>query len=315
MRCGSLWAFGPSAHRAHASLRALPGFGADSRSLNRRGGRRPRPPLVSLPRKYRRSARCPRAALVFAHAFGSLCRLWRQQPTGLTLPSGAPSGRFALRATAHRADASLRCPKPCAAAQKSERCECPKGTRNAPRSNTLLSCMTHKRRGHPLPGGAAPLLFKKHYHLERPAFLASLRSLATLDGLCRRKRWRPPASSCIKPRFLRPGCSIIRASLTVALMVSLPRFGSLWAFGPTAHRADASLRAFGHTKRSRAAGAGEARTHGASGGRGDAPTAAGAGACSGASADWDKEHGPAGTAAGCGEARFLLPVAQSFALP
>ena len=43
--------------------------------------------------------------------------------------------------------------------------------------------------------------------------------------------------------FLAPGCSIIRASLTVALMVSLPRFGSLWAFGPTAHRADASLRA------------------------------------------------------------------------
>ena len=39
------------------------------------------------------------------------------------------------------------------------------------------------------------------------------------------------------------GCSIIRASLPVALMVSLPRFGSLWAFGPTAHRADASLRA------------------------------------------------------------------------
>ena len=44
-----------------------------------------------------------------------------------------------------------------------------------------------------------------------------------------------------------PGCSIIRASLTVALMVSLPRFGSLWAFGPSAHRAHASLRATGHT--------------------------------------------------------------------
>ena len=29
-----------------------------------------------------------------------------------------------------------------------------------------------------------------------------------------------------------------------ALMVSLPRFGSLWAFGPSAHRARASLRAF-----------------------------------------------------------------------
>ena len=44
-----------------------------------------------------------------------------------------------------------------------------------------------------------------------------------------------------------PGCSNIRASLTVALMVSLPRFGSLWAVGPSAHRAHASLRATGHT--------------------------------------------------------------------
>ena len=35
-----------------------------------------------------------------------------------------------------------------------------------------------------------------------------------------------------------PGCSIIRASLTVALMVSLPRFGSLWSLRaqvPTGH--------------------------------------------------------------------------------
>ena len=82
-RFGSLWAFGPSAHRAHASLRATgltlpsvplqsgfvsPGF---PRSLNRRGGRWPRPPLVSLP------------------TFGKLCHLRWQQPTGLTLPSGA----------------------------------------------------------------------------------------------------------------------------------------------------------------------------------------------------------------------------------
>ena len=73
-----------------------PGF---SRSLNRRGGRWPRPPLVSLPRKYRRSARWPRAArvfarsqisafcalprtaLVFAHACGSLCAT-RNSPQG-----------------------------------------------------------------------------------------------------------------------------------------------------------------------------------------------------------------------------------------
>ena len=42
-----------------------------------------------------------------------------------------------------------------------------------------------------------------------------------------------------------PGCSIIRAALTVARMVSLPRCKSLWVFGPTAHRAGASLRATG----------------------------------------------------------------------
>ena len=48
---------------------------------------------------------------------------------------------WAFGPSAHRAHASLRAcrglgqrPKPCAAAQKSERCECPKGTRNAPRS-------------------------------------------------------------------------------------------------------------------------------------------------------------------------------------
>ncbi len=42
-----------------------------------------------------------------------------------------------------------------------------------------------------------------------------------------------------------PGCSIIRAALTVARMVSLPRCKSLWVVGPTAHRAGASLRATG----------------------------------------------------------------------
>ena len=41
-----------------------------------------------------------------------------------------------------------------------------------------------------------------------------------------------------EPRFLRPGCSIIRASLTVALMVSLPRSRSLFHLRwqvPTGH--------------------------------------------------------------------------------
>ena len=54
-----------------------PGF---PRSLNRRGGRWPRPPLVSLP------------------TFRSLCHLRWQQPTGLTLPSGAGrAGRACCR--------------------------------------------------------------------------------------------------------------------------------------------------------------------------------------------------------------------------
>ena len=107
-----------------------------------------------------------------------------------------PLGRFALCATAHRADASLRCPKPCAAAQKSERCECPKGTRNAPRSNTLLSCMTHKRRGHPPPGGAAPPLFQKTLSLERPAFLAPF-GRSQRSRLLLRQRF---LGRCPKPR-------------------------------------------------------------------------------------------------------------------
>ena len=83
-----------------------PGF---PRSLNLRGGRWPRPPLVSLPRKYRRSARCRAQPLYlltpsgrFATFGGNSPQGWRflsahlrvalrfaQQPTGLTLPSGA----------------------------------------------------------------------------------------------------------------------------------------------------------------------------------------------------------------------------------
>ena len=140
----------PRAPPGPAPAPAVGRFGgaARPRSLNRRGGRWPRPPLVSLPRKYRRSARWPRAALVFAHAFRSL---------------------WAFGPSAHRAHASFR------------------------------------------------------------------RTFGSLWSL------RPKC----------PGCSIIRASLTVALMVSLPRFGSLCASRkcppgtrfPSRHRAHASLRA------------------------------------------------------------------------
>ena len=100
------------------------------------------------PRKYRRSVRWPRAALVFAHAFRSLCRLRWQVPTGHTLPFGPPSGRFAAFCgnsppgwrfpPRHRAGASLRCPKTCAAAQPRKRCERPKAARNAAHSTRIV---------------------------------------------------------------------------------------------------------------------------------------------------------------------------------
>ena len=109
-------------------LRPLPGFGAapqnlcrstTSQALRAAKGRKkrgsfhlhrfphPPPPLVSLPSQISAFCALPRTALVFAHAFRSLCHLRWQVPTGHTLPFGPPSGRFALRATAHRADASL----------------------------------------------------------------------------------------------------------------------------------------------------------------------------------------------------------------
>ena len=105
-----------------------------------------------------------------------------QQPTGLTLPSGAPSPvpqhKKASVASARRAQETR-----------------PRST--PPRISAQTARPSSTRRGR-----AASI--QKTLSLERPAFLASLRSLATLDGLCRRKRRRPPASSCIKPRFLLP---------------------------------------------------------------------------------------------------------------
>ena len=52
---------------------------------------------------------------------------------------------------------------------------------------------------------------------------------------------------------------------------------------------------------------GQPRPHGASGRRGDAPAAVGAGARGGSLAGWDNKQGPAICAAACHEPRFLLP--------
>ena len=150
-------------------LRPLPGFGAapqnlcrstTSQALRAAKGRKkrgsfhphrfphPPPPLVSLPSQISAFCALPRAALVFAHAFRSLCHLRWQVPTGHTLPFGPPSGRFAAFGgnsppgrrfpPRHRADASLRCPKTCAAAQPRKRCERPKAARNAAHSTRIV---------------------------------------------------------------------------------------------------------------------------------------------------------------------------------
>ena len=132
-RCPTSGRFGPSAQvpTGHTLPCAPAGVWGSSRSLNRRGGRWPRPPLVSLPRKYRRSVRWPRTALVFAHAFRSL---WASGPSAHRAHASfrrTSRSLWASGPTAHRADAPLRCPKNLCRSTKRERCERPKGARNA----------------------------------------------------------------------------------------------------------------------------------------------------------------------------------------
>ena len=89
--------------------------------------------MVSLPRKYRRSVRWPRTALVFAHAFRSL---WASGPSAHRAHASfrrTSRSLWASGPTAHRADAPLRCPKNLCRSTKRKRCERPKGARNAAR--------------------------------------------------------------------------------------------------------------------------------------------------------------------------------------
>ncbi len=222
-----------TAHRADASLRRAHGFAVLANIGVLRAGRAQPLYLLTPAGRFalRATAHRADASLRRAHGFAALANIgvlragraqplylltpsgrFAQQPTGLTLPSGAPSPvpqhKKASVASARRAQ-ETRLAQPLPEYQR-------------------------KRRGHPPPGGAAPLLFKKIIigktrvsrvpsvarnarralppealasscvFLHQAAFLASLRSLATLDGLCRRKRRHPPASSCIKPRFSRP---------------------------------------------------------------------------------------------------------------
>ncbi len=98
-------------------------------------------------------------------------------------------------------------------------------------------------------------------------------------------------------------------------MVSLPRFGSLWAFGPSAHRAHASLRAFGHSKRLRAAGAGRPAPMAQAVGAGTRLPRRERAHAAGPLPTGTRSMARRGQLRGAGRRVSCIPVAQSFALP
>ena len=146
------------------------------RNLNLRGGRWPRPPLVSV------------------DSFGSLCHLRWQQPTGLALPS-VPSKVNSYRPAF---------PGRSIFAEDADR---------AHRSFRSLANIGVLRAGR-----AQPLYLLTPLGRFGPS--AQVPTGHTLPSGAPSGRFAPFGPKC-------PGCSIIRASLTVARMVSLPRFGSL----------------------------------------------------------------------------------------
>ena len=177
-----------------------------------------------------------------AHGFAAPLRvalgLWPKCPQGTRFPS-------------RLAGVWGRAPKTCAAAQKASVASARRAQET--RLAQPLPEYQRKRRGHPPPGGAAPPLFQKtlsfgktrvsrvpsvarnarralppetppssRFFLHQAAFLASLRSLATLDGLCRRRRRRPP----LIPASSRVSCSL-RSLATLTAFAAAEVFGAL----------------------------------------------------------------------------------------
>ena len=85
-RCGSLWAFGPSAHRAHASLRACRGLGQSPKALCR---------SIFRERCERPKAR-RKACALWALATGG-GKATRSAPEGSVSPVGCCAQRKATR--------------------------------------------------------------------------------------------------------------------------------------------------------------------------------------------------------------------------
>ena len=150
---GSLWAFGPSAHRAHASLRACRGLGqTPGRSIVAEGAGRAHRSFRSLANI---GVLCagraqPLYLLTPSGRFGPLA----QVPTGHTLPFGAPPGRFgplAQQPTGLTLPSGA--PKTCAAAQKESVASARRAqeTRHAP-----LSQKSHERPSTPSKKLPAP---------------------------------------------------------------------------------------------------------------------------------------------------------------
>ena len=114
-------------------------------------GLRPKCPGCSIIRASLRHTASVFARSIVAEGAGRAHRSFR----------GPPAGRFALRATTHRADASLRRPKACAAAQKASVAS----TRRVQETRRPAPRMVSP----PQPGPSAPALFSSSGRVSPPA--------------------------------------------------------------------------------------------------------------------------------------------------
>ena len=211
-------------HRLLNHSRFPPAYRIRFCPLNRRGGRWPRPPLVSLPRKYRRSARCRAQPLYLLTPSGRFATFGGNSPQGWRFLSAHL--RVALPpsvASAHRARASLRCPKSLCRSTKRKRFERPKAARNA-------SLRTPYRSPHHLTPPLYPRLYL-HPHKKEGPFRPSLRF------------------TCNEPRFLLPDGRSQRSRFVLRhrFLGHRREARALWALGrrPKATRRWGAKRAVG----------------------------------------------------------------------
>ena len=227
----------------------MPGFGADSRSLNRRGARWPRPPLVSLPtfgslwafgpsaHRAHASLRCPKNLLpqhkkrALRVPTGHKKRGSLKHPAFLHNTQSARSPRRGradsikniiigktrvCRRSAPRSRSFQPQPAFLAVARNAQRAIPPQrpALPRLPASTRVSRSRSQRSTAHPAAAPRAPTTSCKD-----PRFS---QSLATLDGLCRRKRRRPP----LIPASSRVSCSL-RSLATLTAFAAAEVFGAL----------------------------------------------------------------------------------------